>query len=80
MTFQDESLKRLRINPVQPLDDGQTAKNPPAVAHVLELLRTSIQAAALQLPLAQPSTKQVSINKVKATRNAEGGDADEDLA
>lgn len=76
---QDEVGKLLLVDPVRLANYFQTAQHPPAVAHVLLLLRTAVQATAGDLPLTQPATQAVNINELLAASDGEGSDAGEDL-
>lgn len=76
---QDEAGELLLVDPVRLANHFQTAQHPPAIAHVLLLLRTTIQAAAGDLPLTQPATQAINVNELLAASDGEGSDAREDL-
>ena len=52
---QDEAREGGLIDPVLPGQDSQRREAPPAVAHVLQLLRPPVEAAAGGLPLRDPA-------------------------
>lgn len=56
---QDELDELLSVDPMQPAEDGEGAEHPPRVAHVLELLRSAIQASVGQLSLAEPARQLI---------------------
>ena len=62
MAVQDKFGELLAINPMESVNHSQTTQHPPAIAHVLELLRSAVQAAVGEVALAQPGTQAVSVN------------------
>jgi hypothetical protein len=52
LALQNELGQLVAIDPVQLAEHGHAAHHPPAVAHVLLLLRSAIQSAVLELSFA----------------------------
>lgn len=67
LTGQNKPSELGLVDPVDPADDFQRRQNPPRVAHIWKLLRSSIEASGWQLPLAEPPAQQVSVHLVQLT-------------
>ncbi|UQC79755.1 uncharacterized protein CLUP02_05236 [Colletotrichum lupini] len=80
LTLQYERNKLAPINPVRPPDNLQTAQHPPAITHVLVLLRPAVQPAPRNLPLAEPPAQLIRLHEVQTPRDGERRNAREDLA
>lgn len=65
---------------MQPAQYAEAAQAPPAVAHVLQLLRPPVEAAAPRLPLRQPPADQVCVTLPEGVGKGQGPDAGEHLA
>ena len=61
-------------------EDGEAAEAPPGVAHVGQLFRAAVEAAAGGLALAEPPAKEVAVGDVERAGERERADAGEDLA
>lgn len=59
-----------------PLQHAETAQNPPRVTDILQFLWSTVQPSILELSLAEPPSKLVSINMMQCTQDGQGSDAD----
>ncbi|KAI6766752.1 hypothetical protein HG531_011974 [Fusarium graminearum] len=69
LTFQNKSDQCIAIDPVGALNDGKATQHPPAVANVLVFFGSTVEAAARDLSLAQPSTEFLFIHKIQTPDN-----------
>jgi hypothetical protein len=79
LTLENESDKRIAVDPMCTLDHGETTQYPPAVAHVLVFFRSTVKATTGNLSLAQPSAKLLFVHEIKPTNYCESGNASKDL-
>lgn len=80
LALKDEGLELVGVDPMETIDDGHGTEDPPRVADVFELLRATVEAAAFDLPFAEPSTEFVFVNEVQSSRNSESCHTGEDLS
>jgi hypothetical protein len=80
LAAKDELDEGLPVDPVRLADYLETAEHKPAVAHVLFLLRTSIESAAGCLSFTQPPSELVSVDAIDPSGYREGGDASPNLS
>lgn len=64
LAIEDEAGEFLAVNPVKPVNHGQTTQHPPAVADVFKLFRSAIQTAIGQLAFAQPGSQAIFVHKI----------------
>ena len=62
LTSQNELRQLVAIDPVQPVNHGQAAHHPPAVAHVFQFLRPAVQTTVMELPLTQPAAQTILVH------------------
>ena len=79
LAIQYKSRQLPSINPMQPPNHRKTARDPPAITNILQLLRSSIQAYPLHLPLTQPHAQLVLIHGIQSSRNRQSGTTRKDL-
>lgn len=80
LTLQNECGQLLAIDPMQLFEHGQAAHDPPAVAHVLFLFGSSVQATILELPFAQPRTELLMLYQIQTAGDGQGAYAGENLS
>jgi hypothetical protein len=80
LAAQDEGAEFAAVNPVKSPDHGQTGSHPPAITHVLDLLRSPVQAAILQLSFTQPRPETILVDEIQAAGDGQRTDTSEDLA
>lgn len=73
---QDELRQLLGIDPMQLPNDTQSRQDPPAIAHILQLLWSPIQTSVGQLTFGQPSSYSVRIDPVQSFEDGERSNAD----
>lgn len=55
------------VDPVQAAQHGEGGQHPPGVAHVRQLLRSSVESAGWELALTQPPAQEVTVHLVQLT-------------
>src|SRR3569833_1795969 len=68
------------IDPVRPVQDGQAAQHPPAVADIFLLLRPAVLVAAVCLSLAEPARQLLCFDNIQPSHDGEGCEAGKYLA
>lgn len=64
LTAQDEVSQSLSIDPVELPNHLKTARHPPAVTDIFQLLRSAVETTAVELPFAQPTSQTVDMYEV----------------
>ncbi len=67
------------VDPVELVEHGHAAHDPPAVADVLLLLGPPVQAAVLELSFAQPGAELLFLDEIKPSRDGQCAQTREDL-
>jgi hypothetical protein len=79
LAIQYKSRQLPSINPMQPSDHGKTARDPPTITNILQLLRPTIQPSSLHLPLTQPHSQLILLHSIQSPRNSQSRTARKDL-
>ena len=80
LTGQDVLFEQVCVNPLELANYAQRGDHPPAVADVLQLFGSSVEAARGQLSFGQPPAQQVAVYQVKPINDRQKANTTVDLA
>lgn len=80
LTAENEADELLPVDPMRTSDHSQATEDPPAIADVFLLFRTTVETSPGNLPFAEPSSQTIGVDEVQTASNAQGRHTRKNLA